>query len=266
MAEIDNEIHHSNHSGDFIFIVNIDNINCMIKFLTTGYMTRVEISKAYKGQVRDPYYPSIYGVACVGITNIPPKHKARILWMGMVSRCYNEKDTHYQYYGGAGIKVSDKWKCFEYFYEDLPRIPGYDLWEEYGSQMYHLDKDKLQMNVPKEQRVYSLETCCFISYLENKQLQNLSMKDTYDSPYLGVRKARKNFTVGFTYNNTIYRLGSYSNEIAAANRYIHFTNMLGLYYVQQDVPYMTPQEVASYKLHKDQMYSLVKRQMYTLVE
>lgn len=36
------------------------------------------------------------------------KHYAR--WRAMISRCYNEKDKGFKYYGLKGVKVCDEWK------------------------------------------------------------------------------------------------------------------------------------------------------------
>lgn len=39
-------------------------------------------------------------------------------WINMKSRCYTPSSTHFQYYGGKGIKVCDEWKHdFLAFYE-----------------------------------------------------------------------------------------------------------------------------------------------------
>ena len=32
------------------------------------------------------------------------------IWLQMKQRCYNEKNDHYQYYGGKGILVCDEWR------------------------------------------------------------------------------------------------------------------------------------------------------------
>lgn len=39
-------------------------------------------------------------------------------WKCMKSRCYNKKHTHYNAYGGRGIKICDEWKNdFQAFYD-----------------------------------------------------------------------------------------------------------------------------------------------------
>lgn len=47
------------------------------------------------------------------------------VWDRMKSRCYNEKDSLYQYYGARGIKMSDEWRnSFEAFYRDMGKRPS----------------------------------------------------------------------------------------------------------------------------------------------
>ena len=49
-------------------------------------------------------------------------------WSMMKSRCSNPKYTHYEYYGGRGIKVCERWQSFENFYADMhPRPIGATL-------------------------------------------------------------------------------------------------------------------------------------------
>jgi hypothetical protein len=45
-------------------------------------------------------------------------------WNMMINRCTNPKASHYQYYGGRGIKVCDRWmNSFELFLEDMGDKP-----------------------------------------------------------------------------------------------------------------------------------------------
>lgn len=47
-----------------------------------------------------------------------------ITWCNMKQRCYNEKHSHFNYYGGRGIKVCDRWlNSFQSFYEDMGPKP-----------------------------------------------------------------------------------------------------------------------------------------------
>ena len=46
------------------------------------------------------------------------------IWNNMIQRCTNPNAPHYEYYGGRGIQVCDRWlNSFENFFEDIGKIP-----------------------------------------------------------------------------------------------------------------------------------------------
>jgi hypothetical protein len=46
------------------------------------------------------------------------------VWAGMLNRCNSPKHISYEYYGGRGIKVCERWKKFENFYADMGDPPA----------------------------------------------------------------------------------------------------------------------------------------------
>jgi hypothetical protein len=51
-----------------------------------------------------------------------PEYK---VWCGIRNRCFNPRAPRYPYYGGRGIKVSEKWSSFNQFITDMgPRPHG----------------------------------------------------------------------------------------------------------------------------------------------
>lgn len=51
-----------------------------------------------------------------------PEYK---IWIDIKSRCYNPKATVYEYYGGRGVEMCQKWQeSFEAFYEDMGPRPS----------------------------------------------------------------------------------------------------------------------------------------------
>lgn len=118
-----------------------------------------------KGNVKNPYFTSIYGVACLGegdfVTNVNGKPiREYSLWKHMLERCYSGNYPTY-----ANVTVCDRWLCFANFLEDLPLIENYELWLENPNQRIALDKDLKQVGV--ENKVYSLDTVKFVTQSEN---------------------------------------------------------------------------------------------------
>lgn len=55
-------------------------------------------------------------------------HELYQSWKGMRKRCANRKDPSYQYYGGRGIKVCERWHSFDSFLADMgSRPPGHSI-------------------------------------------------------------------------------------------------------------------------------------------
>jgi len=44
-------------------------------------------------------------------------------WAGMIDRCRNQNNTHYDRYGGRGITVCDEWNDFAVFLKDMGKRP-----------------------------------------------------------------------------------------------------------------------------------------------
>ena len=124
--------------------------------------------------IKDPYKPSICnGMCCVGMAKTRylngPSTKEYSLYTGMVHRCLNENFSSYNNYGGNNVTLCDRWRCYEYFLEDLPHIDGYELWNS-NPDLYQLDKDTKQPGFAN--KVYSLETCMFITAFKSLILES----------------------------------------------------------------------------------------------
>lgn len=264
-----NAIYNSNNSGPFKFLDVFKNNNhtkAKIKFIETGTVLEVYLSHAFNGLVKDPYRPSVCGIAYLG-KPINHTKKEYDTWIGMISRCYNINDTAYTYYGAKGVTVCKRWHYFEYFLEDLSYIPGYNLWIQYPNQ-YELDKDMLQMNLPEYLKVYSLETCCFIEKSYNSRYaaryQN-QFDDRRISKYVGVTKdkGKPSFRSVAVINGRKYNFGSYETEEAAANMYNHITSY---YYPNIDpkflnnVSYMTMNEIQAQRRGAKQMCEIIHKE------
>lgn len=121
----------------------------------------------------------VYGV---GITDIPTidengnRLREYQIWKDMIRRCFSkntesERRRHATY---DGVKVCDRWLVFSKFLEDLPLIEGYALWK--NQKGYELDKDKKQQGLENKDKIYSVETCCFITHEENVSIATKTRK------------------------------------------------------------------------------------------
>lgn len=113
------------------------------------------------GGIKNPYYPLKLGIAYIGNVNSKEHEKEFNKWRAMIERCYDKNNNHYNTYGARGVKVSDRWLCFEYFLNDIELLEGYDE-EKMKSGDLHLDKD-----IKGDSMIYSLENCLLVSPTEN---------------------------------------------------------------------------------------------------
>lgn len=146
-----------------------------VMFLNTGntrFFTKKEIGT---GKIKDIYKKRIYGVACIGNVSKKNNYKLYAIWYQMIKRCYDKNSKNYKRYGARGITVSDEWLCFENFIKTIEKVPNFDL-DKIGQSRdsLHLDKDLLQIN--SENKVYSKETCIFLTNLDNIKIRTIENK------------------------------------------------------------------------------------------
>lgn len=131
-------------------------VYCRIKFLETGFEKEVRYDNAKKGQVKDDSRSDLF--ECTGYSS----SREFGVWRMMMRRCYDPRHKGYKHYGGKGVTVCERWHRFKNFLEDLPEIEGFDN-ALFKSGKIDLDKDRKS----KGKKIYSLETCMFISRSEN---------------------------------------------------------------------------------------------------
>ena len=141
---------------NFVITKYISSTEIYIEFVTYPYKIRVKTGDIRTGMVRNPYYPTVAGVACSGN---PPKGSITFKgkttasynkWVTMVNRCYEPDNDSYIRYGGKGVYVVEEWLNYEKFLLWFNKQPNKDKSE------YHIDKDIIS---EKGIGHYSPETC-----------------------------------------------------------------------------------------------------------
>jgi hypothetical protein len=105
-----------------------DNSKDKIRLSRTGKIQDNDTKKKISNGVKQAYENGIYDINQIkGINHCLFKHGYSLYseyrkLRGLCSRCYNENNKNYKYYGGRGIKVSDIWlNDFTKFLEFLQR-------------------------------------------------------------------------------------------------------------------------------------------------
>ena len=149
----------SKSSGDFKIVKYNNAKDVEVQFLKTRFEMTVELGSIRKGEVKDPYAPSVYGVGITGTKYQPTINgvntKEYELWRGMLKRSYSDtyQKKHPTY---IGCEVSNNFLYYEYFYEWCHKQIGFD--NDGNGNPFHLDKDLLI----KGNKVYDENTCIFI--------------------------------------------------------------------------------------------------------
>lgn len=175
----------NNYQGCLMKIVEYnDALNTIVEF-QDEYKCKVHAQYRHflSGQIKNPYYPSVYGVGIVGnkyinwVDRKPTKEYHT--WYGIIQRCYDKKTKQrhptYEY-----ASCCDEWLLFENFYEWLHNQPNFDKW--YNGDKWEIDKDILV----KGNKVYSPDTCCLMPKYVNSLFTNRS-RDRGELP-IGVTK------------------------------------------------------------------------------
>jgi hypothetical protein len=150
-----------NQNGCSMKIIEyIDNQNIIVEF-QDEYKARVQTTywNFKRGIVRNPYYPTVYGVGISGdkyqISENSKPIKEYGIWRSILSRCFNEdikkKQPTYQ-----NVTCCDEWLYYPNFYEWLHSQSNFDKW--YNGKRWAVDKDIFV----KRNKVYSPDLCFLI--------------------------------------------------------------------------------------------------------
>ena len=142
-----------------------------IIFPYTGYSAIFTKTQIVRGNVKDRFFPCVAGVGYLGNATASRGDRFYSVWHNMIHRCYNPNFGEYKRYGALGVKVCLRWHCFEYFLRDIIIVDRFDF-DKFMNGKIELDKDFKQINLPSNQKIYSLYTCTFLSSIENNYLSS----------------------------------------------------------------------------------------------
>lgn len=143
-----------------------------IRFIETGYERDVEKVEIKRGNIKDRFQRSVFGVGYLGNTKMAGHKHEYSVWSSMIGRCYDKSNSGYPNYGGVGVSVCERWHSFELFLSDMVGIEGFDK-TLFDKGLLELDKDIKQFDVDKSKRVYSAATCCFVSRAINSKYRDV---------------------------------------------------------------------------------------------
>lgn len=142
-------------------------------FTNTGYKEEFNANTIMNGKAIDYMAPTVHGIGYLGAR---AKSNPRVskTWRSMIRRCYGFHSSSHIY---RNVEVCDRWLNFQNFAEDYRHIDGYSEYEFENGKLV-LDKDLKQID--EVNKVYSLETCAFISSSENVSIRDKSNVPTKD--------------------------------------------------------------------------------------
>lgn len=183
--------------GEIRILRYSDYQNIEIEFVNTGYKAIVKGKHVMDGQIKDPFYPFVYGKGFLGKGGQQRRDLRKYkCWTSMLQRCYDEsyllKRPTY-----ANCEVCDSWFNFQNFgaWFDENYIDGWCL-----------DKDILH----KGNKLYSPENCCFVP----EEINNLFTKSNNQRGKLPIgvvfNKLRGNFKSCIKINGKNRHLGTFN--------------------------------------------------------
>ena len=149
-----------NNRGYLMKCVEYNSYNDIVVEFQDKYKFRTKSNwgNFIKGEIKNPYSPTVYGVGIIGEKNIKinKKHiKEYVVWHDMLKRCYNksykEENPIYQ----NAVCCVD-WLLFDNFYEWIHKQENFEKW--LNGYRWAIDKDILY----KGNKIYSPDTCCLV--------------------------------------------------------------------------------------------------------
>lgn len=195
----------------------VDNRNIVVEF-QDEYKTRTKTTYGNfkSGSVKNPYFPSVYGVGMTG-TKYPRSVNCKDVkeyeaWKCILRRCYDSKTKNRQPTYND-VVCCKEWLNYENFYEWLHGQPNFKQW--YDGKRWAIDKDIFT----KKNKIYSPETCCLVP--QNVNCLFLKREAQRGKYPIGVRYRNGEFvaTCSNPFLNKAVELGTYSTPEKAFQVY-----------------------------------------------
>ena len=218
-------IYESNNYGQFKFLEEIapyEYINkkgykqrermAKVQFISTGTIIPVRVRDAIRGEIKDPYYPSILGIACIGnaISTGNNRH-LYIKWKNMLEQYVSANDTD-------KVDICPRWFCFEYFLQDMPMVSGYkEMISSKENTTYSMDVIPTKDDYGNIRMYYSPETCYFRVYSSNRKAIDYKKNNNSSTPYYGISLDGGKYRVDNSVRTPYGPVGMFTDINAAVN-------------------------------------------------
>lgn len=176
----------TNEGYEVEIIEYFNNRNIKIKLNDGNVIKNLQYGNIIRGNVKNPYHKSVYGVGFIGVGEYSSKTHPKIYqtWNRMLERCY---DLKYQEIKSSytGCSVTEEWHNYQNFAE---------WFEKNYVEGFVLDKDILV----KGNRVYSHSTCGIVPH-EINEIFIKRQNDRGEHP-IGVTKLGNKFITQISLN------------------------------------------------------------------
>lgn len=213
-----------NNQGCQMKVIEYNNSNDILVEFNDEYKTKVrtQYHNFKSGSVKNPYYPTIYGVGITG--NKYPLSinceltREYVLWHSMLCRCFDKRFKIAQP-AYDEVDCCKEWLLFDNFYEWLHNQDNFDKW--FSEKWWALDKDI----IVKNNKIYSPEMCCLVP--QNVNCLFLKRKAERGSLPIGVKQSGKLFeaTCNNPFTRKNERLGRYKTPELAFESYKIYKEM-----------------------------------------
>jgi len=105
-----------------------------------------------------------------------------VIWVSMIQRCKNPRNSHYRYYGARGIRVCRRWLDFAKFFSDMGPRP---------SASHSIERRN-------NNRGYTPANCCWATRSQQDKNKSSSIRLTLNGKTLGLKEWSKHLGMGYS--------------------------------------------------------------------